>query len=163
MKGIRSRYQQSKINSHSISVTTSLKLVIAPFTEQDILHLHKALLTPGFHYFHVLNVDAGRLFMQQFLNSLHYYNNIGYLAATTGTKEYNFRDILEELQENGFLYKPYFLDEFFIDNFDYDFIWIETTAQLYTLSWYKEFQNKLNEYNVPAHIPVVILSYEQEQ
>jgi hypothetical protein len=162
MKAIRSCCERNKKNSHSTFSQDKKSLVTAPLCEQEIMRIHEAFLTPGVHYFQLPNREAGQRFIEQFLASLHCYNNVGYLAATRCLQEEGMRDILAEIQEEGFLYQPYFLDEFFIHFFDYDFIWVETTSALCSMPWYAEFKNKLQEYKIFGAIPVIMLSYSKQ-
>ena len=68
----------------------------------------------------------------------------------------------EVLSEGGYLdpMSQYDLDEFFIEEFYFDFMWIEATHNLLTSTWFQDFENKIEDFKINQHIPMVMISYQ---
>ena len=49
------------------------------------------------------------------------------------------------------------LEEFFIDSFYYDLIWIEHTTQLFSMPWIETFEQQLLAYKLDTMIPIIII------
>jgi len=135
------------------------KVISNPFTEQDILDLQDEFLTHGFHYLMVDNVQVGRRIIQTFLHSLkNYYQEIGCLSVSEILLPDGITDIYEILEWYGYLRKPY-LESFFLDQWYFDFLWIEATEELLLSSWFCQFSQLLEDFMLNEEIPIFIISY----
>lgn len=131
------------------------------FSDEQIIALHETLMTPGFHSMRVNTVLQGRAILYTFLNSLHYYTDVACLTINTVPLKYTIFDLHHYLQEGGFL-NPHAhadLEEFFLEQFESDFLWIEACPALTQQAWYPYFEQKLIELKINKQIPIMILSY----
>ncbi len=132
-----------------------------PLTETDILDLQDTFLRNGFQHIKVKDVATGRRLVNTFLNSLAIYHNIACVTTLDVPPQDNVTNVYHELTIGGYLdpLDPRFLDEFFIEDFYFDFMWIEATNDLINnSSWYKYFEKKLLELKLEEHIPMIVLS-----
>ena len=137
------------------------KSVSEPLSEFDILDLQDKFLTNGFHYINVSTISFGRSLVSRFLKSLHCYNDNAVLSLATPVIDENVTDIYYELIQGGFISfsSENDLDEFFVNQFYYDFMWIEACNHLVDSAWFTDFFGKMVSYKLDQHIPVLILSY----
>lgn len=137
-------------------------LVREPLTESDILSIQDRFLTNGFQHIKVKDIATGRVLVDtfmQFLQSLRVYHDIACLTTSTRALRPGICDIYAELalwQES-----KCDLEEFFLDTFYFDFIWIEATKDMVAQSWYAEFERQIIELQLDSHIPIVVLWYEE--
>lgn len=134
-------------------------LIRYPLSENDILALQDKFLNNGVHYIKVQNIQTGRAIIQSFLETLSIHQDVACLTVSNVALENYITDIYQEL-----LIGHYFktsLDEFFIDRFYFDFIWIERTKKLLDIEWYIDFEKKLLNFNLDQHIPMIMLNYEE--
>lgn len=132
-------------------------------SEADILYLEDRFLTNGFHYITVHDIIAGRSLMYRFLHSLNYYSDHAVLSIADLPLDSSITDIYYELLYGGYIDHSSYsdLDEFFINQFYYDFIWIEASKQLMNQQWFSEFFEKMINFKLNEHMPVLIVSYQQ--
>src|SRR3989304_5227238 len=138
----------------------TLKSLREPLSESEILDLQDVFLSNGFHHIRVKNIDCGRSIMQIFLRTLYCYNDIACLTMGSKPLEPKVCDVFSELVQGNYLdqFNLHNWDEFFIEQFYYDFMWIEATHQLVTSPWFAEFEDKIVTFKIDQHIPVVIVS-----
>lgn len=129
-------------------------------TDLDILDLNDTLLCNGVHYLKVQDIEHGREMLASCLSSLDYYHTIGCLTLFNTPHILSVEDIFNDLSHTGSLDKPEMLANYFFDQFDYDFVWIELTASLSSLQWYQSFSKQLNASGVAERMPIVKLLYE---
>lgn len=135
------------------------KVIHTSFTEEDILALQDEFLTNGFHYFKVNDIQMGRRVLNTFLHSLRtYYQDVGCLTLSEVPLSDAVTNIYEILEWYGYLRKPY-LESFFLDQWYFDFLWIEATEELLVSSWFCSFSQLLEDFTVNQEIPIFILSY----
>ncbi len=141
-----------------------INLFNEPFSDGEILDLQEKFLTNGFQYLKVQNVIKGRSLIYSFLNSLSMYQEVGCLTLLGQPilKE-GVVDIYYDLSAGGYLssFKPHYLEEFFIEQFYFDFIWIEGTRQLLTSHWFEDVKRKMIDMAIDQHIPMVVCVYEE--
>lgn len=131
------------------------RFIDIPCSENDILYLEKICMEPGFHHIHVHNLAHGRYLIAQILHALSWHQDIGYLSLKENVELQQLgTNILKQLnfdltQEN--------LASFFIESFYFDFLLIENSSQLASLSWVETFDQLLIDYKIDHMIPVVIL------
>ena len=139
------------------------KHVRGPFSEHDILDLQDKFLNNGFHYVNVSDVQFGRSLVSQFLKSLNYYHENAVLSISMPLVDSSIVDLYYELVQYGYLdsLQNRDLDEFFIDQFYYDFLWIEACHELVDSRWFSEFFTRLVRFKIDRHIPVLVMSYSK--
>lgn len=140
----------SKINP---SLLLNNKLALS---EQQILELQDLFLTNGFHQISVPSIKEGRSLTQIFLRALGCYQTVGCVSNTNMTLKKGIFDIHNYLLACGYLDKENSRDlaRFFIEEFDFDFIWIEKKQNDH---WADYFEEKIQEYSIDQQIPIVIL------
>lgn len=135
------------------------KVVNSPFTEKDILDLQDDFLSNGFHYLKVNDIKTGRRVIHTFLHSLKsYYHDIGCLSVADVYLPDAITDIYEILEWYGYL-KENYLENFFIDQWYFDFLWIEATEELLLTSWFCTFSQLVEDFSFNKEIPIFIISY----
>lgn len=160
MKNMNCAYANSIDREHTGISAALYKHVPLLLTELDILDLNETLLCNGVHYLKVQNIEHGRQVLEACLSSLHYYHSIGCLTLFNTPETMPVGDIFHDLSHSGSLDRPHALADYFFDQFEYDFVWIELTASLSSLQWYQSFANQLKKSNVAQRMPIVKLLYE---
>lgn len=136
------------------------KTIEYPFVENEILYLHEIFLTNGIHSFNVKTIDLGRKIIYSILNSLQFYQNIACLTLSEISLNNDITNIYGILNDSNFLNDPNKdLVSFFLDEFYYDFIWIEENNKLKKSEWYKLFNQYLIDLNFNRSIPIILISY----
>ena len=137
------------------------KHVREPFSEYEILDLQDKFLNNGLHYITVCNLDFGRSLINRFLRSLNCYHNNAILTISNPVGDGSTTDLYYELLQGGYINSSTNkdFDEFFIDQFYYDFMWIEACHELVDQSWFSDFFSKMASYKIDQHIPVLVISY----
>jgi hypothetical protein len=138
---------------------TTAHRVQHPLTDADIIKLQDTLLTVGIHTLKFPNVTQGRDAMITILTSLNCYTNVACLSMHTTELNPAYFDMYYALTLGGYVHGnvEQKLDEFFLEQCDVDFLWIEATAQLVEQPWFYAFERKLDQFNVVCRIPVVVL------
>jgi hypothetical protein len=139
-------------------------LIQEPFSEHQILALQEKFLTNGFQYIKVKSVVKGRLIIEPFLASLGIYTDIAVLSTTPILPQAPMTDIYYELSNNGYIstFEPLYLDEFFIESFYHDFMWIEATRDVLNAHWFDDIKRKIIDIGIDQHIPILIVLYQDE-
>lgn len=140
-----------------VAATPQLSRVVkAPFSEMDILYLQNAFTSPGVHAITVDSVQKGRELILQFLASLDWYQDVAYLSASDALPSEKATNILTKI-EQPLTYET--IAQFFIDEFYYDFLWIEVNENLFSEQWLAAFENQLINFHIGQMIPVIIVLY----
>jgi len=132
------------------------KVVKKPFSENDILYLHNAFTTPGIHPISVCSVNIGRKVITQVLDSLKWYQDVAYLAADSTVLSIRATQIIDILKKPVTYLE---ITQFFIDDFYYDFLWIELTQELLETDWISFFEEQLVQLHIEKMIPIIVVSY----
>ncbi|HJM68662.1 MAG TPA: hypothetical protein QGF02_01830 [Candidatus Babeliales bacterium] len=135
----------------------SQRLINNPYSEQDILYLHETFLTVGFHGISVPSFDFGRAIMRTFLKSLNCYSDVACLTSHTDPLGDGVTDLYSVLSSRGALDNEDRLKDFILEEFDYDFLWIEEKPEWIFQPWYMEFENALKELHIDKFMPVIIV------
>jgi hypothetical protein len=132
-----------------------------PFTDADIIELQDKFLTTGLHSIKVPNVAEGRFAINTILKSLNCYSNVACLSMHDTELESKFFDMYYGLTLGGYVHGNFEqkLDEFFLEQCDVDFLWIEATIQLVEQPWFYSFERKLSQFKIDLQIPIVVLVY----
>lgn len=151
-----------------IDLTRSIRtfeILREPLSEQVILELQDKFLTNGFHYIKVPNQVVGRTLVERFVSSLQMYHHDG--ACVTLSEQQlppMITHVYRSISNKGYL-DPFDIrdmEEFFIEDFYYDFMWIEATKELLATPWFIEFEKILLDFHMEKHIPIVVVLYEHE-
>lgn len=140
------------------------KIVREPLSEGEILDLQDMFLTNGLHEFQVKDRVTGRHLVETFLASLSCFHDTACLTSANWLMPAGVTDIYRLLCEEGYLdaYDVQNLEEFFCQKFYFDFIWIEGTQEVLTSKWFVEFQVKLTDLKIDHHVPIILLTYQDE-
>ncbi len=66
-------------------------------------------------------------------------------------------DLYSVLSSRGALDNEDRLKDFILEEFDYDFLWIEEKPEWIFQPWYMEFENALKELHIDKFMPVIIV------
>ncbi|MCK5632656.1 hypothetical protein KAH94_02825 [bacterium] len=144
----------------------SAKYIKEPFSDFDILDLQDAFLVNGLHYIKVDDAISGRALVNLFLNSLNnYYTNIACLTTSQCNLRNNVTNLYEELMLGGYLQKgaKFELEEFFLEKFYYDFIWVEATDELVNSQWTTNCFRQMKLFKLDQLLPVLVISYKPQK
>jgi len=144
-----------KLQPTFLGSVRAANMIRQPFTETDILALHDAFLTNGVHCFKSMNMKEGRSIVCAVLDSLEYYHQPGTLSVNQQplkNEACNIYATIATLQPS----KEVFI-EFLLNNFYFDFFWIEANAMLFSCEWFSTFQEALLELNLERTLPIVIV------
>lgn len=135
-----------------------------PFTDRDILDIQEKFLCNGFQYLKSSRVLPGRKMVYDFLKSLSLYHDVACLSLDSAPLEPDITDLYSELMDGGYLnsYEPYSLDEYFIEQFYFDFVWIEATRKLLLSPWFENVKRKIISAAIDQHIPILVIAYSEE-
>jgi len=144
---------------------SSLPLTQYPFTESEILELQDKFLSEGIHTIKVADFAAGRNLVHAFLDSLAAHHEIACLTVSNKLLESYITNIYHELLLHGYIdrFESKNLQEFFIDQFYFDFLWIECTPKLMEQPWFADFQMNLLNFKLERQIPILMISYDSNQ
>ncbi|MBP9765488.1 hypothetical protein KBD08_04090 [Candidatus Babeliales bacterium] len=132
-----------------------------PLSEKQIIELQKMLMTPQQHNIYTHDVASGRALLNTMLQSLSYYNNIGYVTTKNILHQQYMIDILSILQKDTQSYDLWHaIDLFFINNPNVDFIWVELTKELLNIMGTNSLTYFCQLLTSHQAIPVIILQYE---
>lgn len=142
--------------------TQEFHVVTQPFSERDIIWLQELFLTNGWHCLQVEDLHAGRSLINTMLYSLNYYHDVVCLTIEDHPLlDSSYFDVYLHLLEGEYLDgQPCDVEEFFIEHFYADFLWIEETSELVRSAWYQQFLQALQDLKMANHIPIIILSYK---
>lgn len=159
------RVDRISFKGHELfSDASSLPLMQHPFTESEILDLQDKFITEGIHHIKVADLVAGRNLVATFLDSLTAHRDIACLTVSQKALESYITNIYHELLLHGYIdrFMAQNLEEFFIEQFYFDFLWIECTSKLLAQSWFADFQINLLNFRLERQMPILIVSYEVE-
>lgn len=125
-------------------------------SEQDILDLQNAFLTFGYHRVPVSSLGWGRTLICSFLSSLSCFSSVSCLTYSRGILPNGVVSLHEELAL-ATDFSSDSIDHFLLENFYYDFCWIECTPELVDSAWFKHFRQRLDDFNFVGSMSVVEL------
>ena len=142
--------------------TQNARHVQMPFSDSDILDLQDAFLNNGLHYIKVDDLKSGRSLIRLFLGSLNVYHNTASLTILPEPLDPAVTDLYVELLMGGTLdaRASHKLEEFFLERFYHDFLWIEITDALIKNSWVTEFFKRITDFRLDQLIPILVVSYK---
>lgn len=145
---------------HNSGQPYSLKI-----SESEILHLQDLFLTPGFHELKFVNLKTARLQLYTILEALQFYHRPAALSTASASFKAPLTDLYGELLQAGCLTttgltsscRVEALSNFCLQQFHYDFLWIEDPAHLATYSWYQPFCDLLADYRFDQLLPICLV------
>jgi hypothetical protein len=136
-------------------------IVSQPFSEEVILYLQELFLTNDWHCITVDNIQTGRSIITTLLYSLNYYHDVACLSLEEMLLDSRFFDVYTHMLEGNYLEgQGYDIEDFLLDSFYADFLWIEETDKLQAAVWYPHFLQALKDLNIDKQIPVLFISYK---
>ncbi len=141
-----------------------IPLIQQPFSDKDILDIQEKFLGNGFQYLKGHNIGHARKIIATFLTSLGVYHDIACLTLDDHPLPVGITDLYSELAGGGYLnsFEPYYIEEYLIEYFYFDFIWIEATRSLLISSWFEQFKEKMLESSVNEQIPILVCVYSDQ-
>lgn len=140
----------------------NLRMIKEPFSENDVLYLQDLFLTPGVHQITVDNFSKVRVMINKVLKSLHYHQKAACLSFVDLCLESEICDIAQLLIADDYLVSKDRLTLFFLDQFYFDFLWIEETPELLGSRWYEQFKQHLNDFNFNRSVPIIKVSLKKD-
>lgn len=132
--------------------------VNSDLTEHDIISLQDIFLINGLHAIHLTNQAMGRTLINNFLQSLPMYTRIGCLTLDDQLGlPADILDIYAALYNEGLHEQA--IEEFFINEFYFDFAWIEISETLLQAPWYGHFCKIMEAYS--QKMPIVRVYFKE--
>ncbi len=134
-----------------------------PFSDIDILDIQDIFLKNGLHYIKVDDLTSGRELVNLFLDSLNYYSNVACLTTSNYPLYSKATNLYNELEQGGYLQSNFQLkiEEFFLEQFYYDFVWVEATRELVRSEWTTACFRQMKHFKLDQLIPILIVSYDK--
>lgn len=145
-------------SSIDLGLDKQSRYIKMPCVEKDILYLQEIFLANGFHHLKVKNIETGRLLISLFLHSLNYYHEVACLTVDNNPLDKSIFNLYRAMLKLDAL-NQHDLEDFLVEYFYCDFMWIEATKDLTGSSWFPMFKKVMHAFNIDKHIPIVILSY----
>jgi hypothetical protein len=130
-------------------------------SDQQIIDLHMRFLTNGFQHIQVPTIKEGRELMQTLLSSLDYYHAVACLTGSDMQLPDGTQDLFSLLVEGR--YVPNNLEPFFLEQDEFDFLWLELTPCLLIQPWLEEFKALSIDHKMHLKMPIMCISYDQSR
>lgn len=141
------------------------KLFMIPFIENDVLDLQAMFVKPGIHIIKVKNIIDGRKIIKTILDSLNYYQNIGFISQEDSQKiEMIAYNIMNHIQHNTKTSKYNLLinlEHFFSDHSCFDFVWVEFSKKIEKKCSLQDLKKIFTMFHAQERMPVLIVQYEK--
>jgi len=126
--------------------------------EESILSLCDLFLTPGLHYVSFSTLQEGRKTINLFVDLLRCYHAVGYIdkADSKANQGMNLYEFFAHYQNGQDLRNA--INKFFLEDFDYDFIWIIYPKYQVSSTFINVFLDQLIEFNIDQKIPLIFVS-----
>lgn len=151
-------------NGLLFELPTDVRRITQPFSESDIIYLHNIFLTHGSHPIKVPDIATGRAIIAAVLQSLHYYGSPACLSLSSLALDNEIFDLSYAMSLAGHISNQTSetcLEEFFLEQFDSDFLWIEATNELLQQAWFGTFMHQLEILKFENQMPIVVVFYEE--
>ena len=128
----------------------------------DILCLHEMFLAKGFHSIEVADILQGRVLIHNFLESMHYFHNISYLAQQDQEElDSGWTNIFAEVTDYcGNVLSLNAIEEYFLEHYCADFVWVELSDHVVRDSLFGQIVYIMHILDIAHTIPVVAISYQ---
>ena len=133
-----------------------------PLSDQTILEIQEKFLSNGFQYLKIGTIKEGRSLIQLFLGSMSIHHDIACLTLQERSLPSNVTNIYSILNGGGYLssFELCCIEEYFIEHFYFDFMWIEATSDLLLSGWFEGVKKILINSAIDQHIPILVCVYE---
>lgn len=141
-----------------------INLIKQPFSDKDILEIQEKFLCNGFQYLKGQNIGQGRKIIYTFLESLAAYHDVACLTLDPQPLGEGITDLYAELCGGGYLnsFDPHYFEEYLIEQFYFDFVWIEATRSLLMSPWFEHIKEKMLEAAIDEQIPLLVFVYSEQ-
>ena len=130
--------------------------------EKDILILQELFWQTGEHYLKVTSVEEGRLLVLTFLSSLYHYKKIACLTLIPGQLPLKAQNLSNRLKKEEFKDRAIFdTEDFLLNHFDFDFVWIEMTKEIRQADWFIHFEQKVFDYKLAQNCSIIFMEYKR--
>lgn len=127
------------------------KKINVTLTETDILFLQDIFLTPGFHSIQLKDVLSGRIIIEEILASLPMHTSTACLTLENNlTLPNTVFDVYAALHTNSISEQA--IEDFFINEFYFDCMWIEVSQKILNAPWYAYFCKTMTSYEQKTSI-----------
>lgn len=134
-------------------------LEVQRLSEQEILDLQELFLTYGYNHLSASSLGQARTLISLFVETLHSFSRIACLTTSSLALSDNVCRLHDELALHGALaFDHRQLDEFLLNSFYYDFLWIECSDDLMQAPWFSYFEKKLHDYNIASSMPILFVT-----
>lgn len=130
-----------------------------PLSDFDIIELQNLLMTPAVHHVKTQNIETGRFLMKTFLDSLKHYHHVGCFTFTQ--KNSLSKNVFNFLHLNRKQNVGEFVENFFIENPQVDFAWVESTSEFKNRISKQELHNLCEVLTAHGQTPVVVMNYSE--
>lgn len=152
------------MSAGSAAEKNSTNMISNDLTEDDIIILQEGFLVNGLHHIQVPDTHNGRSLVGMFLESLDCYHNVACLTAGVVPDKHKITDLRQDLHEYAHGRDLVAcLDEFLVERFYYDFLWIEHSDRLTKEIDPDAFLQKLDNLNLIETLPIMLLHYTAVQ
>lgn len=128
-------------------------------SDQQILAFQDLFLTPGIHHIDVESLADGRIFIHTFLGSFAANKHVACLTTCGEFLAPTIIRLYDDLALAGSLSLSSSLESFLLEEFYYDFVWVECTPELLATPWFWHFEQKLSDFNLDETLPILVVSY----
>ena len=152
-------HNQERLDRVHPSIALAQKRTYArELNEEDVLSLCDLFLSPGLHYISFSTIKEGRRIINLFIDLLKCYHAIGYIdrIGHRYNQGMNFYEFFAHYENDKLLREE--INRFFIEEFDYDFIWIIYPKYQVSNTFIHVFLDQIIEFNIDQKIPVVFIS-----
>lgn len=129
-------------------------------TERQILAFQDLLVTNGIHYIDVDSFSDARRFVASFTHMLGSSKRIACLTTANPPLDSDVISLYDDLALAGSCTNlpqaSISLETFLLQEFYYDFVWVECTSELLEKPWFWHFEQKLSEFNLGATFPILM-------
>jgi hypothetical protein len=129
-------------------------------SEHEILAIQDQFLTNGFHYVQMPDMGSGRVLIETFLASLDCYHNVACLTLERERLPQTVTNLYQEIYMHalGSISSTH-IEEYLVDHFYFDFLWIELSDVLCKQVWFEPLKQKLQDLGIAHALPIVQVSY----
>lgn len=125
-------------------------------SDYDVLALQNIFLTSGYHTFCTQHVYRTRNLICSLVSAIPSFSSVACLTLDGGPLPDGFVDMYQELTCCTDL-SPLSIDDFLLNEFYYDFLWVECTPALLESSWFGHFRQRLYDFNLLKSLSVLAL------
>jgi len=145
-----------------INYIHEIDTVQQPLSDQAILEIQEKFLSNGFQYLKIESIKEGRLLIQSFLSSMSIHHDIACLTLQERGLSSTVTNIYSMLNGGGYLssFESCCIEEYFIEYFYFDFMWIEATSDLLLSGWFEQIKDMLINSAIDQHIPILVCVYK---